>query len=418
MKKIFAIVLCLVMVLSLAACGGNSGNNGSNGSSGGNNGGIFGGATGAKLNDTHVNESKKMEVFLEEGETITPNGSLPNNEEDVQDIDVNYYFNEAINAIIQLDEEKMRLYLEEEECDNILRVKQDKDAYALWQHTVGNLTYLPSVNSWYGRPINIMYAMWYQDQIKNNTKLPEEVVQFSYQELVDIYNTYYDKVPVVMDSFSSYDEFYIEDGYIKFDIGSPMILIGVYQLDALMDENRIDDESGEVSYTNNLYELVLSWESNDSDWNDYEAIKEDGEYVLLDALLNRDLDAAEAIIDAADSPWEYDSHEEEYAKYVKNPDAKAALKKYIQESVQVYRTQDEVYLLFAIDTKVTFGSNDYTFQNSATEAERELVKSAIYYTMEDANSHEILGTQFNYTFGHIIDAAKQAGVFKDIDFHE
>ena len=155
MKKIFALLLACLMVCSLAACGGN---NGDNGGSGGDNGGILGGLTGAKLSDKHVNESQKMEMFLEEDETVTPNGELPNNEEDVKGVDQRYYFNEAINAVIQLDEEKMKLYLCEEEYTALMELKNNKNAYELWKHTVGNLTYMPSAGCWYGRPMHLVYA--------------------------------------------------------------------------------------------------------------------------------------------------------------------------------------------------------------------------------------------------------------------
>ena len=118
MKKILALLLACVMVFSLAACGGNNGDNGGSGNGGGLLDNILGNST--KLSDKHVNESQKFEILPNEDEPITPNGELPNNEEDVEYYDVNYYFNEAFNAVIKLDEEGMKLYLDEEEYEGIV----------------------------------------------------------------------------------------------------------------------------------------------------------------------------------------------------------------------------------------------------------------------------------------------------------
>lgn len=417
MKRILALILCCLMVFSLAACGDSEdGNNKGNGGNNNNGGAISGEVTDTRLSNKHVNESQKLEMFVEEGKTITPNGELPDNEEDVDYVDVNYYFNEAINAVIQLDEENMKLYLDEEECAAILRIKGNKEALALWQHTVGNMTFMPSLRAWYGRPMNLVYALWYQDQIQNNKTIPDNVAQLSYDDLVDIYNEYYDKVPLVVENCSSYEDFYIQDGYIKFEMGSPMMLLGLSDLSELLDEDMYYGDREGSKRNDFLHELVMGWTPHQEEWVDFEYIREDGEYVLLDALLALDIDAAEAIIDSAENPWEDEDDAEDYNTYIKTPAAKEAFKNYLKDYVQVYRTHDEVYMLFRIDTNVNFGQYRYLINNESTEAERELLKSAVYYEMDDAMCHENLGTQFRYTFGEILEHAIDADIFENIDF--
>lgn len=419
MKKLFAILLCVAMVFSMAACGGN---NGDNGGSGGDNGGILGGLTGAKLSDKHVNESQKMEMFLEEDETVTPNGELPNNEEDVKGVDQRYYFNEAINAVIQLDEEKMKLYLCEEEYTALMELKNNKNAYELWKHTVGNLTYMPSAGCWYGRPMHLVYAMWYEDQVKAGATLKEIAGMLTHDELVEIYNQYYDKVPMVVEYCGGPEEFYMEDGYIKFEMGSPMLGMGVSDLDRILAEDIYfpEAEDADSIHINNLYELVLGWTAGDYEWEDFDKMCEDGEYRLLENFQKKDLDAIIAMIDADEKAWEDDwaNDKEDYEKFMKNEAAKAALQKFMNEHVTFYRTHEDVYVVWTVDTNITYGDFDYSFKDEAVEAERTLLKSAVYCNIDDAYGDEYLGSEWDNFMGEIIEAAEDHDVFKDVAFDE
>ena len=419
MKKLFAILLCVAMVFSMVACGSN---NGDNGGSGGDNGGILGGLTGAKLNDKHVNESQKMEMFLEEGETVTPNGELPNNEEDVKGVDQRYYFNEAINAVIQLDEEKMKLYLCEEEYTALMELKNNKNAYELWKHTVGNLTYMPSAGCWYGRPMHLVYAMWYEDQVKAGATLKEIAAMLSYDELVEIYNQYYDKVPMVVEYCGGPEEFYMEDGYIKFEMGSPMLGMGVSDLDRILAEDIYfpEAEDADSIRINNLYELVLGWTAGDYEWEHFDRLFEDGEYRLLENFQKKDLDAIIAMIDADEKAWDDDwaNDKEDYEKFMKNDAAKAALQKFMNEHVTFYRTHEDVYVVWTVDTNITYGDFNYSFECEAVEAERTLLKSAVYCNIDDAYGDEYLGSEWDSFMGEIIEAAEEHDVFKDVVFDE
>ena len=419
MKKLFAILLCVAMVFSMVACGGN---NGDNGGSGGDNGGILGGLTGAKLSDKHVNESQKMEMFLEEGETVTPNGELPNNEEDVKGVDQRYYFNEAINAVIQLDEEKMKLYLCEEEYTALMELKNNKNAYELWKHTVGNLTYMPSAGCWYGRPMHLVYAMWYEDQVKAGATLKEIAAMLSYDELVEIYNQYYDKVSLVVEYCGGPEEFYMEDGYIKFEMGSPMLGMGVSDLDRILAEDIYfpEAEDADSIRINNLHELVLGWTAGDYEWDNFDKLYEDGEYKLLENFQKKDLDAIIAMIDADEKAWEDDwaDDKEDYDKFMKNEAAKAALQKFMNEHVTFYRTHEDVYVVWTVDTDITYGDFDYSFKDEAVEAERTLLKSAVYCNIDDAYGDEYLGSEWDNFMGEIIEAAQDHDAFKDVVFDE
>lgn len=420
MKRIIALLLCLCMVFALAACGGNNGDNGGSGNGGGLLDGVIGGGT--KLSNKHANESQKMELFLEEDDKITPNGELPNNEEDVEGIDQRYYFNEAINAVIQLDEEKMKLYLCEEEYTALMELKNNKDAYELWQHTVGNLTYMPSAGCWYGRPMHLVYAMWYEDQVKAGATLKEIAGMLSYDELVDIYNEYYDKVPLVVKYCGGPDEFYMEDGYIKFEMGSPMLSMGVSDLDRILVEDTYfpEAEGADSIRTNNLYELVLGWTACDYEWDNFNMLFEDGDCRLLESFQKKDLDAVIAMVDADEKSWDDDwaNDKEDYDKFMKNEAAKAALQKFMNEHVTFYRTHEDVYVVWTVDTNITYGHSDYTFKNEATEAERNLLKSAVYCNVDDTYGDEYLGSEWDNFMGEIIEAAQDHDMFKDVTFAE
>ena len=416
MKKILALLLACVMVLSLAACGGNNGDNSGSGNGGGLLDNILGNST--KLSDKHVNESQKFEILPNEDEPITPNGELPNNEEDVEYYDVNYYFNEAFNAVIKLDEEGMKLYLDEEEYEGMMKIKNDPQAKALWEHTVGNVSYLPSARAVYLRPAHLTYSMWYMDQIKDNKKIPDSVGALSYDDLVEIYNEYYDKTPVCVTYCGGYEEFYIDDGYIKFEIGAPLILSGYSAFAELMDEDWYYDGKDNEYKFNHLYELVLSWPTGNDEWNDTEAILEDGEFKLFDAVMSKDVSAAEAIIDADPNAWESEWDSEDYVQYIKNAEAKAAFQKFLNERVTIYRSHEEVYFVVTVDTAVTYGDYDYDFKHDATDAERALLESAPYCNFDDMMCTENLGDQWKYTFGELLDYAHDYGVFKDIEFAE
>lgn len=420
MKKLFAILLACLMVFSLVACG-NSGDNGDKGGSGGNHGGILDGLTGAKLSDKHVNESQKMEISLEEGETVTPNGELPNNEEDVKGIDQRYYFNEAINAVIQLDEEKMKLYLCEEEYTALMELKNNKEAYELWKCTVGNLTYMPSADCWYGRPMHLIYALWYEDQVKTGATLKAEVGLLGYDELVKIYNEYYDKVPLVVDYCGGPDEFYMQDGYIKFEMGSPMLSMGVSDLADLMNEDLyFPEDDSETIHMTRLWQLVLGWTANDPDWGNFDKMFEDGEYKLLESFQKKDLDAVIAIVDSDEKAWDDDwaNDKEDYEKFMKNADAKAALQKFMNEHVTFYRTHEDVYALWTIDTSITYGDFNYDFSHNATEAEQALLKHAVYCNIDNAHGNEYVGSEWDYFMSEIIEAAQEHNAFDDVVFPE
>ncbi len=410
MKRFLSILLCLFIVCSLVACdnavtGDNQNNNNHNGNS-----------YSSKLSNKHVNESQKMEMVLEDDETITPNGSLPNNEEDVKGLDVRYYFNEAVNAVIQLDEEMMKLYLCDEEYEALMEIKNNKDAYDLWQHTVGNLTYLPSASCWYGRSPHIVYAMWYEDQVKAGTTLKDEAGLMSFDELATIYNEYYDKAPIIVKYCGGADEYYIDDGYIKFEMGSPMLLMGVSELAEILDDDLYfpEDES-ETIHMNQLWELVLGWTAGDNEWENYDKIFEDGECQLLDAFKKKDLDAVIALIDADEKAWKdtWGNYQEDYETYMKNPAAKDALQKYMNDNVTFYRTHEEVYVLRKVDTSITYGEHHNSLRY-ASEAEQNLLNSTVYYNFDDVSGSEYLGTEWMNFMDEIIEGAEDHNILKDI----
>lgn len=404
MKKFLCLILVLLFTVSLVACGESEN--------------PIDNVSDTVLSDKHVNESKKMDVVVEEGVTITPNGTFPDKVEDVRSHDQYYYFNEAINALIQLDEEKMRLYVDEEECEAILRIKQDKRAYDLWQHTVGNITYMPSIGELHGRSMNIVYAVWYQDQVNHNASLPDIVCKMSYNDIVKIYNAYYDTTPIVLSGILP-DDFYVQDGYIKFHLSDALILLGIYDLTTIMEPDELlDSDDNIIHYENALWELVLGSSVKYAKLNSYDDIRRNGEYALFDAIMSLDIDAAENIAEEAILSSDNAYGKEDYQLYIKNPAKKEVFKAYLKNNVSVYRTYDDIFILIKPDANNPFGTYDHALNNYATESERALMKNTPCFTVIRGTYSEEVHEQFFWTFGEILFYADQVGEFDEPEDEE
>ena len=386
MRKIISALLVVFMTISLCACNSDK-KNPENESS-------------QYFTDTYKSSSIKFKL---NHQVILNNGEMTGKEEELTSEDIMYHLNEAMNALIHLDLNILKNYVSEDEFFIYKKIANNTEVKALWDRTIGNISYLPESNLFIGKFPSVLQSVWYNDMCEKNQKIknPNELTM---EEMVDIYNTYYEKTPVCISFCRGIDDYLIEDGEIHFNLTQIFSSIGVSYLEHLIPE----DWSPETPQNGNIHQLLISWWPAQDNVSDCAAIKQNEEFLLYDSIMSKDLEKAVKIIDDNKDFFETKNNKDEYKKYLKNKDNRETLQTFINENIYVYRTYSEIILLCKVDTTKSFG----IYGDLMSEREKEKIKNVEYYDIICIPSLTDNDLQWEKSFGEIIQIAKNNNVIK------
>lgn len=329
MKRILALLLCLVMVFSLAACGGNEKPNDDN-------------TPGTSTESGNKNPTENVgdsdgDIDDKPVETIRPNGELPNNERDLTEAEIHHYVGIIVNAALKLDIDTLREYAKDEKhLEDYQAIANDPVAKEWYLKTIGKSIYIESTGSIAYPEPEAVFQMWQTHFLFTNDVPPAEIKELSLDELTAIYEQYKDKIPYVIDDVNpEYDcEIYLKDGKIYFDL---------------------DELLGCTSYCYDIGDLApsqYSWDGpnahiaamifgHDADEvNNFSEFLAGGVYDYAMPLVEMDLDALVPYMDGLKdeydwnkTPGEDDYRIKYYQAYIKDDTMRAKVQAWMNENV-------------------------------------------------------------------------------------
>lgn len=330
MKRILALLLCLVMVFSLAACGGNEK------------------PDEGKKPDSSVTEPSDKEPTYNVGdsdgdidekpvETIRPNGELPNNERDLTEAEIRHYVGVIVNAALKLDLETLKEYAkDEEDLEGYQKIADDPVAKEWFLKTIGKSIYLESTGSIAYPEPEALFQMWQTHFLYTNDIPPEDVTEMSIEDLAAVYDQYKDKVPYVIEEVNpEYDcEIYLKDGRIYFELKE---LLGCtsycYDIDDLC-----PSEYSWESPTKHIAAYIFGYDADEP--TNFNELLANGAFDYALPLVEQDLSKLVTYMDGLKdeydwnkTPGEDDYYLKYYQAYMKNETMRKKVEDWIKENV-------------------------------------------------------------------------------------
>ena len=327
MKRILALLLCLVMVFSLAACGGNEKPNDTKpGTS----------ESGDKTPTENVGDSDG-DIDEKPVETIRPNGELPNNERDLTEAEIRHYVGVVLNAALKLDIETLKEYAKEEkDLEAYQKIADDATTKEWYLKTIGKSVYLESVGKIAYPEPEAVFQMWQTHFLKTNDVMPEDVTELSLEELTVIYERYKDKIPyVIQDVNPEYDcEIYLKDGRIYFELDE---LLGCtsycYDTDDL-----VPSEYSWESPTKHIAAYVFGYDADEP--TDFSELLADGAFDYAMPIVNNNLDELITYMDSLKDEYDWNATPGEddyslkyYQKYIKDDAVRAKVQAWMKDNL-------------------------------------------------------------------------------------
>lgn len=324
MKRVLALLLCLVMVFSLAACGGNT---------------------------DKPDETKKPSVETpadkpttgeNEGdgdttETIRPNGELPANERKLTEAEKRHYVGVVMNAALTLDIDTLREYAKnEEDLENYQKIADDPVMKEWYLKTIGKSVYLESVGKIAYPEPEAVFQMYQTHFLRTNDVPPEDVTKLSLEELSAIYEQYKDNIPYVIEDVNpEYDcPIYLQDGRIYFELDELLSCTSYcYDTDDLVPSGY----SWEGEYKH-IAAYIFGYDADEI--TDFSELLADGAFDYVMPILDNDLNAMVEYFDGLKeehdwnaTPGEDDFYEKYYQAYYKNDAFRAKIEAWMKENV-------------------------------------------------------------------------------------
>lgn len=327
MKRILALLLCLVMVFSLAACGGNEKPNDTKpGTS----------ESGDKTPTENVGDSDG-DIDEKPVETIRPNGELPNNERDLTEAEIRHYVGVVMNAALKLDIETLKEYAKEEkDLEAYQKIADDATTKEWYLKTIGKSVYLESVGKIAYPEPEAVFQMWQTHFLKTNDVMPEDVTELSLEELTAIYEQYKDKIPYVIEDVNpEYDcEIYLKDGRIYFELDE---LLGCtsycYDTDDL-----VPSEYSWESPTKHIAAYVFGYDADEP--TDFSELLANGAFDYAMPIVNNNLDELITYMDSLKDEYDWNATPGEddytlkyYQKYIKDDAVRAKVQAWMKDNL-------------------------------------------------------------------------------------
>lgn len=329
MKKILSLFICVLMVLSLVACGNNEKPDETKKPNTSVNDQVD-----DPIIDTDDSDSDKDEG---EEEIIRPNGELPNNERDLTDAEIRHYIGVIMNAALKLDIDTLKEYAKDEsELEDYQKIADDPTTKEWYLKTIGQSVYIESTGSIAYPEPEALFQIWQTHFLYTNDVMPESVTALSLEELTTIYNQYKSLIPYVIEDVSpEFDcPIYLKDGRIYFE------------LDELLGCTSYCYDTGDLtpptysweSPTKHIAAYVFGYKSKES--INFSELLADGAFDYAMPLVDDDLSALVTYMDGLkeeydwnQTPGEGDYYIKYYQAYIKNDTMRAKVQKWVNENV-------------------------------------------------------------------------------------
>lgn len=383
MKRVLALLLCIIMVYSLAACGTKNPDNSESPDVNVTQPSEVPDETPDETTDEAVQDESVEET------TIRENGQLPENAGDLTDAELKHYIGKVMQAIITLDVETVKEYASESSADMIESVKNDDVYRAMWEQSIGQSVYLEDSHMLVYKDPEFIFSAWLTDAYKHNESLKTEIEDYTEEEIVAIFNRYVDKAPYIADEINLGDDFDIdiENGRIVIDCDKCFAETPWYSLSNVGGPNPIARSSeglAMLAFGDNCLVICLGL--------DY--LNEEGLYIW-DEYITGDLSSITAVVDAATGynintviegtdnyimvQW--------YQHFYKDAERVAKIQAWMDEFVMIRRAIGTVWVYIPAELTATYPY--YTI----TDAEKDLIKDLNIYIKSgihplDANTKE------------------------------
>lgn len=265
--------------------------------------------------------------------SIRKNGELPADVEELTEEEMCYYMTQIFRAFQTLDTETLSEFTDSDYVlEHLDEIREDEEALAFWNNVVGKMVYFEDSDLLLAKSNTYIFGQWYEQAWKENREIVEDVSDLSKEEVLAIYDQYFEEAPYVCGSVADELRWNMEivDGHIQCSLDNILECVGYEEL----------DEYWEDVDTLNYGRLLLGDECTLN--MGYDHIQEDiPEY---ETLLSMNLDDIVALIEEQlpedkKSGFEYDC----YMQYYVPEDTRAILQQYFDEKVDCYRGVSSVW---------------------------------------------------------------------------
>ena len=380
-KKFLCLLLIITMTFSLVACGKKEENSKDKNES----------------NKEITENIEKENNDFDEENGVRKNGKLPLDKSELTDKEKKFYKKEMINAVINLDLEKIKVLVDDSSYQVLKEISDNAEYADMYKKTIGTFIYLEESDAFVAKDIDYIYTKWYTDMWKSNAKLPKEATGLTNAEINAIYNKYYESAPYTANKLGGIST-NIENGYIKYTITRIFEYIHLDYLPNL---------SPTISYENSYARFIFADEAKFLSLG----------YNYIDDQLKIWKSAYEFNIDAmikyAESNKDYLKtalYKETMNKYYKNSTNRAIIEKWVKENVEIYRGVSEVYFFlpaYIDEVKEIYQTYPYS---TYTETELTLIKDK--KLGQSLRVSEGSGTEWS-AYYELVKIMKSLNVLKD-----
>lgn len=261
-----------------------------------------------------------------------------------EEIYFNYIF---ITSIINLDIETLKTISDDEMGISCLEtIKNDAERKDLWDKTVGKAIYLPESRQLiYKDPLHF-YCMYITDAYNTLGADPTEICRYTYDEVLDFYNKYYDKA------------FYTAK---EIDISTiDTILSFLYEYLGLVEPITASKEGlfqlvcPEYEFCFSLPEFIENETDGFPDWPSFKDLNLDSMIPVMESAFYGN--------DSIENPL----YKEEFEYYFNNAQNKQKLQNFINENCIHYKTATNITYF------VPLNKNDLNLSQSETEKVKDI----------------------------------------------
>ncbi len=267
-------------------------------------------------------------------ETIRPNGQI----DELSFEESYHYINIILKAFQSLDTDTLAIYADDEEPLQYLEIiKADPRKKEFWEKTVGQWIYIEEEGSLLTKSLDYIKAAWYTDCWKSNAEMTiSNVEDITLEQAFELYDTYYEKAPYIINDYFLMSKIWTEDGYVKFDADRAFTSV-----DAFITLH------GLIGYGDVMNAGLLLFGGFSAFDLGYEHIEEELPQYL--EFMNGDVERITKTIREILPEDELDGYIYEYMeKYFESEEYRDTVQDYFQENVEILRDLNVVYYFLPV----------------------------------------------------------------------
>lgn len=395
MKKLLAILLVFVMILSLAACGSDKTEDDTKTPTTEQTENVP-----TTPSENEGDNQEPTETIPSEGQpTMRENGQYPEDKADLTDEERKYIegelYDKVLQAVIDLDMDVLREYTGSQYLNGFEAIYADEDFREMYKNTVGTFVYLKESKRIAIRDTEYVFAKWHTSLMETNSVIPGDEDDLTKEEVDAIYEAFYKNAPMTLIEVKK-DCFYLSDGYVKFN--TDFMFHDADMPFSLMTPNKGFDNP----YARLIFAEEAKYLSPDGV---YKTLAEDKDYINI--FYNKDLDAAQAYL--SNEAFATTSYVNSVLKVLNDEAKKSALQEWINEHCETIVTCSSGFVYTHLDTTKINLKSVVPF-HELTDAD---LATANTFAVAQSNLISDGERDFAYVWYRIIDAAEASGVFSN-----